>query len=308
MKISRRTSLLAALLVCLAPAAASAAEAYLTPNKNGGSGIMPSGYSSLYFDLADGDWTDELTLPANPRSGDAVILRSGAAAPARLDAANTSFSDLEYLPVDAGTDVTFFWEPAAAGWLVLGGASSRIVLPTRGEPEMKIPASSHTVTQVHDNSWGYVALALPAQAPGGAQLAISGNQRNSIEVRDGNEVSTCPVKTACAYVFDAADRRWHARGGRAEIRTSQMDLPVPAHRWTRLVVGSPASDLDTPGLLRLPGAGTDGDIYQVDNPSGDHFAYILTDNTSLVEAVPVSGGTHTFRFDASQKAWMQQPK
>lgn len=308
MKNSRCTSLLAALLVCLAPAVASAAEAHLTPSKNGGSGVMPSGYTNLYFDLDDGDWTDELMLPANPRSGDAVILRSGAAAPARLDAANTTFLDLEYLPIDAGTDVTFFWDPAAAGWLVLGGASSRIVVPVRGEREMTISTSSHSLTQVHDNSWGYVALTLPAKAPGGALLSISGNQRNSIELRDGNEVSTCPAKTACAYVFDASDRRWHARAGRADIQTSQVDLPTPAHRWTRLVVGSPASDLDTPGLLRLPGAGTDGDIYQVDNPSGDHFAYILTDNTSLFEAVPVSGGVHAFRFDASQKTWIQQPK
>ncbi|WP_422351899.1 hypothetical protein [Stenotrophomonas sp. AR026] len=308
MKNTRRAGLAVALLASLSPGMAWAAEAHLTPGSNGGSGAMPSGYSELHFDLAEGDWVDALTLPVNPRPGDTVILRSSAAAPARLDAANTTFSDLEYLPVDAGTRVAFFWDPAAAGWLVLGGWSARMMLPSRGEHEMAIPASSHALTQVHDNGWEFNALTLPAQAPGGAQLSISGNQRSNIELRDGNEKRICPAKTACAFVFNSADGRWHARTGRADVQTSQVDLPAPAHRWTRLVVGSPANDLATPGMLRLPGAGTDGDIYQVDNPSGDHFAYLLTDNSSLVEAVPVSSGPHTFRFDASQKTWIQQPK
>lgn len=66
-------------------------------------------------------------------------------------------------------------------------------------------------------------------------------------------------------------------------------------------------DLPPPrGLLRLPRDGKDGDIYQITNASGDHFAYILTDNTTLRDAVPVSSGPHTFRFDAVRRTWLSQ--
>lgn len=308
MKNLRRVPLAVALLVGLCPMAAIAAEARLSPNTNGGSGAMPSGYTDLYFDLADGDWTDQLALPANPRPGDMVLLTSHATAPARLDAANTAFSDLEYLSVDPGTHVAFFWDTAAQGWIALDGRSARLLQPAHGEREIIVPQSGHAITQLHDNGWGYTAVRLPVQAPGGAQLSISGSQRSDIQVRHNGDAMSCPAAMACAYVFDASERRWRARSGRTEITTAHVDLPAPTHRWTTLVVGSASEDMHTPSELRLPAAGVDGDIYQVSNSSGDHFAYILTDNTTLFEAAPVSSGPHTFRFDASRSTWVEQPK
>ncbi len=308
MKNPRRVSLLTALIAGLSPLAASAAEVRLSPNSNGGSGAMPSGYSSLYFNLNEGDWAEEIKLPANPQPGDEVLLTSESQRMARLDASNTSFKDLVYLPVGPGTHLSLSWDPVLNSWLALGGYSARFETQKPGMPELSIPMSGHPVTQVHDSGWKFTAINLPEAAPQGAQLAVSGRQRNDILVRSRSSVMVCAAAQACAYVFDFPTDQWHPRSGVVEISTSQVDLPVPNHRWTTVMVGSPAHDLQTPGMLRLPASGVDGDVYEVKNPSSDHFAYILADNTDLGDAVPVSSGVNTFYFDAGRRVWMHQVK
>ncbi len=308
MKNLRRIYLLTALLYGSSPLAACAAEAHLSPNSNGGSGAMPSGYSALYFNLKDGDWAEEIKLPANPQPGDEVLLTSESNRMARLDASNTSFKDLVYLPVGPGAHLSLFWDPSVNSWLALGGYSARFVAQERGMPELSIPVSGHPVTQIHDSGWQFAAINLPDAAPQGAQLAVSGLQGNDLLVRSSSSVMVCAAARACAYVFDSPTGRWHPRSGVAEIRVSQVDLPVPTNRWTTVMVGSPAHDLQTPGMLRLPASGLDGDVYEVKNPSADHFAYILLDNTDLSDLVPVSSGVNTFYFDAGRRIWMHQPK
>ena len=304
----RHLSLVAALLAGLSPLAATAAEVHLSPNSNGGSGAMPSGYGTLYFNLKEGDWAEEITLPANPRSGDEVLLTSESNRMARLDTSGTSFKDLVYLPVGRGTSLWLFWDPSVNSWLVLGGHSAQFVQPQWGMPELSIPPSGAPVTQVHDSGWKFTAINLPDAAPQGAQLAVTSRQSNDILVRSGSSVMVCAAAQACAYVFDLPTGQWHPRSGVVEISASQVDLPAPTNRWTTVMVGSPADDLQTPGMLRLPASGVDGDVYQVKNPSGDHFAYILADNTDLGEVVPVSSGVNTFYFDAGRRIWMHQPR
>lgn len=60
--------------------------------------------------------------------------------------------------------------------------------------------------------------------------------------------------------------------------------------------------------MMLPSEGVDGDIYQVSNPTRDHYARIGLNNTSLVDEVSVSEGTHTFRYDAATSRWIHQAK
>lgn len=304
----RHLSLVAALLAGLSALGASAAEAHLSPNSNGGSGAMPSGYSALHFNLKEGDWAEEIKLPANPQPGDEVLLTSESNRMARLDASGTSFKDLVYLPVGPGTQLSLFWDPHLNSWLVLGGYSAQFETTKPGMPELSIPPSGYPVTQVDDSGWKFTAINLPDAAPQGAQLAISGRQLNDILVRSRTSVMVCAAAQACAYVFDFPTGRWHPRSGVVEISASQVDLLVPANRWTTVMVGSPAHDLQTPGMLRLPASGVDGDVYEVKNLSGDHFAYILADNTDLGDVVPLSSGVNTFYFDAGRRIWMHQAK
>ncbi|AEM51483.1 hypothetical protein [Stenotrophomonas maltophilia] len=306
----RCVPLVASLLSGLYPVAAIASEAHLTPGANGGSGAMPSGYSKLYFELSDDDWVAELKLPDTPVDGDRVVVSSTATRPARLDPEGMSVAILEYVPVVASSSIELRWNNWLQEWHLIDGMSTRVEVVTWswGVAERLVTSTDHALTELYVpfNSRGRT-LKLPQWAPSGALLSVNNYGDTEVTVRDGVTTRSCGVRERCPYVFDAAEGSWSQRSGRVEISAFQTNLPVPTNRWTTVRVGSPVDDLTTPGILRLPREGKDGDIYQINNASGDHFAYILADNTSLREAVPVSSGSHTFRFDAVLKTWLQQP-
>lgn len=218
MKNLRRTSLLAALLICLAPVAASAAEAYLTPNKNGGSGAMPSGYSTLYFDLADGDWVDQLMLPERPRPGDKVVLSSGAANSARLMTGKSSLQDMLYLPVEPSSQVQLVWVNELKRWNVQNSQSSRIHR-VENQAASVVPISSHRVTTLYHHPFAVVPkVTLPAWAPAGALLVFSNFQQHGVQMAGAAEGAVCGEVQTCAYVFNSSDARWYRRAGMQNVR------------------------------------------------------------------------------------------
>lgn len=309
MKTTHRNTLLAALLVCLSPIAASANEAYLTPNTNGGSGAMPSGYSKLYFELGNGNWVGTLKLPATPRQGDTVVLSSMADWNARLETAATAFDKAGYLPVDALSNVELRWSSTFNRWDVIKGESARLVYG-RSQYFLTIPASHHAVTQVgiYQNKWAGEAY-LPSWAPQGAVLVVA-NESTSEVIVSGSSAAfnrfDCESATQCAFVFDA-DGKWRARSGRVQFRPIDVDLPSPAARWTDVVVGRAVEDLTTPGLLRLPANAVDGDIYKISNPSGELFVRLLPDNTNLGKELRVPARGYILRYDGAQRRWLFQP-
>lgn len=300
---SHRNTLLAALLACLAPAAASATEAYLTPSKNGGSGVMPSGYSKLYFELASSDWVNQMQLPANPQGADFVVLSSLAHGSSRLDAAKTAFADLVYLPIDTYANVELRWSKNYKRWDIWDGLSARRVI-ARGD--IAVPQSEHAVTQVYVGSQlGPVSMLLPAAAPKGAVLAVANDSAHAVAI-SGNEIAggrafACPATQACAFVFNSGDGKWHARHGRDHIKPTEYQLPKPSQRWTDLVTGSPAEDVTTPVTMRTPADAIDGDIYQLTDPSNSNFFKVEGAGAKALGATPV-----TLRYDATQRSWVRQ--
>ncbi|AEM51482.1 hypothetical protein BurJV3_2159 [Stenotrophomonas maltophilia JV3] len=303
MNITHRKTLLVALLACLAPAAASAAEAYLTPSRIGGSGTMPSGYSKLYFELANGDWVNHMQLPANPQPADFVVVSSLAKLSSRLDTARTAFSDLLYLPIDTYANVELRWSKAHQRWDVVDGLSARGVV-ARGD--LIVPQSEHAVTQVYIGSkLGPVSMLLPAAAPQGAVLAVANDSAHAVgigggEIAGGHAVA-CPAARACAFVFNSGDGKWHARYGRGQIKPTEYQLPMPTRRWTNLVTGSAASDLTMPLNMRMPDNAVDGDIYQLTDPSNSNGFWVEGAGNKPLSAIPV-----TLRYDATRRTWLRQ--
>ncbi|MBH1619505.1 hypothetical protein I5U23_16415 [Stenotrophomonas maltophilia] len=302
MKTTHRNTLLAALLVCLAPAAASATDAYLTPSKNGGSGAMPSGYSKLYFELASNDWVNHMQLPANPQGADFVVLSSLADGSSRLDAAKTAFADLVYLPVDTFANVELRWSKANQRWDIWDGLSARRVI-ARGD--IAVPQSEHAITQVYIGSQlSPVSMYLPTAAPKGAVLAVANDSAHAVGVAHngaGGETFVCPATRACAFVFNSGDGKWHARHGRDHIKPTEYQLPMPAQRWTDLVTGSAAEDVTTPICMRMPTSAIDGDIYQLTDPSNSNAFKVEGAGSKPLSATPV-----TLRYDASEQRWVRQ--
>ncbi len=298
MKNSRRNSLLATLLVCLAPAAASAAEGYLTPSKNGGSGAMPSGYTKLYFELASNDFTADLTLPANPRSNDRVILSNLAQASSRLAAKGTSVEDLVYIPVDSLSNFEMV-KTSYGEWAVAGGLSAARLAFTSGDHGVA-PMTDRLMTDI--NVGGSVkTVQLPASAPAGAVAGVQGfNGRDLTITGVAGGASICPQSTTCGFVFDAASNQWHARRGRAHYQPTASQLPKMDQRWTDIVTGSPAEDVTTPKHMMLPTSAIEGDIIQLTDPSNSRF-YTVNDPASYLSSQP-----RTFRYDSQAGRWIIQ--
>lgn len=302
--MTSRKLLCTATLLCLAPFAASAAEAYLSPNTNGGSGALPSGYTKLFFDMANGDWTHEVTLPATPRDGDAVILSSMAANSSRLKAEGAAFADLAYLPVQAGSEFRLVWNGADKRWDAGTGVSSRQLVGKNVAAD-RIPGSSHTLTQMVLRDGFHVGtISLPQLAPYGAVVVVS-NRATWGTTIDGAQLAggasqVCHSHNECGYVYNA-DGKWHARRGRAHMQPpTQPQLPTLATRWTDLVLNGPAEDITTPQRLMLPTDGIEGDILQASDRSNSGY-YRLSGHSLGSEPV-------TFRYNAQRRSWVKQPQ
>ncbi len=279
----------------------------MTPSKNGGSGAMPSGYATLYFELADGDWVDELTLPEHPRNGDKVILSSRAADSARLMTEATSLQDMRYLPIESLSQIQLVWSNELRRWNVQSSDSSRIYRVVNQATSV-VPTSSHWVTSVYHHPYVFAPkVTLPAWAPAGALVVFTNFQLHDVQMAGAANGVICGENQTCAYVFNSSDARWYRRAGERQVRAA-VELPAPTARWTHVHVGAAWEDLETPGYMSLPSEGIDGDIYQITNPSRDHFARIGTVNTSLADEVFVSEGVHTFRYEAAARRWVHQAK
>lgn len=309
MKTTHRNSLLAALLVCLAPAAASAAEGYLTPATNNGSGYMPSGYTTLYFELSEGDWAAKLKLPGKPQQADRVVLSSLSSQYATLDAARTAFANQVYLPVQDLSNIEVRWTARDQRWDVTGGESARVI-HGRNLASQDIESSSHLVTQVslYDTKRAGV-LGLPAWAPQGAVLVVANGSSDDVQVRPsalaGSAGSVCNASQNCGFVY-AADGKWHARQGHARV-AAQAQLPAPAARWNDVFLGNPAEDVGMQPEMRLPAEGVEGDIYQITNLHGARFTQVLTDNTDMSKGTYVPSGYRlVLRYDSARGLWIRQ--
>ncbi|MEN5388367.1 hypothetical protein ABE587_00750 [[Pseudomonas] hibiscicola] len=293
--ISRKL-LCAATLLCLAPFAASAAEAHLTPKSNGGSGALPSGYSKLFFETSDSDFAAELKLPANPRNLDQVVLTSMAERRSSLlDAAGTSVADLVYIPVTQLSSFALQKSSQMGRWIALPGGLStgRIILNsgTHG----RAPATDKIFNDLHVG--GTVStVSLPPQAPARAVLGMVNFTRNDVTVQGpelAGEAQTCAVAQTCSFVFDGADGRWHARRGRAHFQPTTSQLPKMQQRWTDIVLAGPADDVITPRQLMLPTEAVDGDIIEITDLSNSSF---YTVNGHLINK-------RTYRYIASEGRW-----
>lgn len=292
--ISRKL-LCAATLLCLAPLAASAAEAHLTPKSNGDSGAMPSGYSKLFFELSDSDFAAELKLPANPRVGERVMLTSMAERrDAMLDAAGTSVAEMVYVPVPRLSNFGLIKSDNVGRWYAAYGVDNgRIVL--KDGPHAQAPVTEKTFIDLHVAP-GVSSVGLPPQAPARAVLGLVNYTQNNVTIR-GPEVAggvqTCGAAQSCGFVFDGADGQWHARRGRAHFQPTTAQLPKMQQRWTDIVISGPAEDVTTPRNMTLPVEAVDGDIIQITDLSNSSFYRV---NGAVINK-------RTYRYNASEGRW-----
>lgn len=309
--ISRKL-LCTATLLCLAPFAATAAEAHLTPSSNGGSGAMPSGYTKLFFETSDNDFAGELKLPGNPRDLDRVVLTSMAGARAsRLDAAGTSVADLVYVPVEPLSNFVigrsnFNSVNAPSRWIATGAGLNETRLILNKGTHGQAPAIEKSFVDLHV-AGAVSTVGLPPLAPRGAVLGLVNYTQHDVTIKGpelAGQAQTCAAAQSCAFVFDAADGRWHARRGRAHFQPTTEQLPKLDQRWTDIVISGPAEDVTTPTFIKLPLEAVEGDIVQLADLSNSRIYHVRSNPDS--GASVLSSAPSTYRYNSGNGRWEYQ--
>ena len=89
------------------------ASTVLTPNTNKNSGLIPSGHSDLQFNLSNGNWVQNLNLPASANDQDVITINSQAGYASYLDTSNTDLP-LESLTIRQGQSYSLI-KPVLSG-------------------------------------------------------------------------------------------------------------------------------------------------------------------------------------------------
>ncbi len=132
----------------------------LTPNTNGGSGQLPSGYSHINFTTYDGNWARNIALPLQPVNGNSVTLISLATFDSYLDARSVGLGP--EMPIYTRDNLTFTFNASQQRWLP-SGPQVTVMSPNLVGPNIPTLSARITIYQVYDGNWT-PDIRLPAQA------------------------------------------------------------------------------------------------------------------------------------------------
>jgi hypothetical protein len=245
--MSKNLCHLALLAAC--PLLGHAAELTISPNSNGGGGALPSGYSRIIFQIADGDWTKTIVLPANPRDKDVVSLRTSAEWDSEVDAVSTSFL-VRSLRVVRGDAFEFTYNAASRLWAV-ESAGIRALTPNVNGASITDSAARLTRYSLRDTDW-VPEVFLPKVAKEGDLIAIASDATWGSKVNTDNALfaSTLTLKAGDAYVlsYRANFGKWVPEYAPVRlVPVASSILPQTSPRATMLVSdGSYVADTGLP--------------------------------------------------------------
>ena len=110
------------------------ASTVLTPNTNKNSGLIPSGHSDLQFNLSNGNWVQNLNLPASANDQDVITINSQAGYVSYLDTSNTDLP-LESLTIRQGQSYSFVFDKTSTQWRV----KPTVSYPSNGANDFAVP-------------------------------------------------------------------------------------------------------------------------------------------------------------------------
>lgn len=144
------------------------ASIVLSPNTNQQSGNIPAGHTQLDFNLYNGNWVQNLSLPSNANDQDTITIRSEAGYQSYLDTSNTDLP-IESFTISNGQSFSFVFNKAQGKWLIQPLTS----YPTNGVSNYIVPNSNASVLKVHvrDGQWAK-QVTLPNTAVDGTLLNI----------------------------------------------------------------------------------------------------------------------------------------
>lgn len=291
--------LLAALAIPTVPDA-HATERVTSPNQNGGSGQIPSGYTRVVFNVSDGNHVRDIQLPAHPRHGYVVEVGSHATFASRLAARSTVY-DIDHIPVENGTRWVFRWDDTTRRWSPAEGVQE-LHAPNQPEYHMPTPTARMVYLYVGD---GYHAsrIRLPPRAADGTLLAVQtkATWASSILPDHVQFASTLRLQRGDVYAF-----RYSTAAGTWQLtRAPQREQPATA----------PLSAPTSPRTLVNLSNGNWGATQTLPSQAGDRDRFVVRSTASSASNIASGrfaspgprrlerGDEYEFMYAADSQSW-----
>lgn len=165
-----------------------------TPNQLG-SGVLPSHYDEILFELSDGNWVNNITLPEDPADRCIVTIYSSATKDAVL---HLPFGSLI---VKSDSEYYLEYHAETRQWDIQGTGVDYL---TPGRVGNTIPDSPQVVTFYSIDNCNYVSeVTLPTTADDGAVIIISSTACIDSQVSGSNILfgSTRTIKSGEQYIY-----------------------------------------------------------------------------------------------------------
>ncbi|WP_363797914.1 metalloendopeptidase CpaA [Lysobacter firmicutimachus] len=207
-----------------------------TPNGNGGSGAMPTPMTGKFarFNLADGDWSQAVTLPASAPDGSVIAVASSAVWTSRIAPTHALFASSFNLRT--GDQYVFMYRSRYQSWV---SVKTPVVALDAGSIPAQLPAPTVPTTQVRfaDGNWS-PSITLPASAGDRDRISLISDASWATTVSNQYLDTTATIKLTPGMRYDFLYIR--EKG----LWTLQS-APAPSHRPDQLSNGQ-LPDMSSP--------------------------------------------------------------
>ncbi len=273
-----------------------------TPNQLG-SGNLPSGYDEVAFTLSNGDWTENIVLPMQPKDKSKVMIRSSAIYTSQLNVDNVDIP-LSALEIVAGCEYGFEYKADSNKWLISGTDVSYL---TPNEIGGVIPESTDAITfySMENGNWEQRVI-LPAKAKDGALIIVRSLATYFSKVSNDRMLyaSTTQVITGDEYVFKylSGFNSWVVESAPNRMLNAgdiKLQVPTPTSKSTTVYF----SNANWIEKIKLPE--TAGDRDKISLKSAATFTTTIdSSNVNLPGVMKLhTGEQYDFFYIAENKKW-----
>lgn len=187
-----------ALFVAVSLLSSVVASTVLTPNTNNQSGVIPSGYADLQFNLANSNWVKNLTLPKSANHNDRIVINSQAQYASYLDTSNTNLP-VESLTINQGQTYAFVYNSNIKQWTL----QTTAIYPINGQSNFLVPTTTQPiqVVQLRNGQWAQ-QVTLPSSASDGALLNVQSSAAYN------SKINTQNLLFASSFIVKKGDDFW----------------------------------------------------------------------------------------------------
>ncbi|AXI03959.1 metallopeptidase [Aquirhabdus parva] len=278
----------------------------LTPNTNNGNGgQIPSGYDDLIFQLGDGNWVPNITLPLTAKDGAKLAITSSASYESQID---TTRSDLPVaqIKVKAGSTVNFTFSQSLGKWQV----ESTVYTPNTNGAVIPVPTSKDVLStyKLADANW-VPLVTLPASAADGQFVSVQSSATWASKINPQNVLfpSSFTVKTGDRYYFRyvTALSQWVP-----ELTPIRKLSPAALANQTATTLTAPINEVTVTdqdsGEINLPVSANDRDQVIIKSAT-DQNVQINNAHTNTSATLNVKrGDQYEFRYIADKNYWIVQ--